>query len=91
MAGVFVSLKFNNQSDSRKDSSTRIHDGFELVSTGVCRIYRQGALSISDWNYLWGLLSLIVVGILDVNVPVQVPAIKEVLFIKADVKLMKRL
>ncbi len=83
--GFFVSLKFNNQSDGRKDSSAGIHDGLELVAAWVRWVYRQVSLSISDRDDLWGLLRLIVVGILDVNIPVQIPAVKEVLFIKANV------
>ena len=84
-------LKFNDQSDGRKDSSRRIHDGFELVAAWVSRIYSQVALRISDWNYEWRLLSLKVVSVLDVKVPVEAPAVKEVLFIHPNVKLMKGL
>ncbi len=91
LGGFFNSLKFNDQSDGRKDSSRRIHDGFELVAAWVCRVYCQVALSISDWDYLWWLLSLKVVSVLDVKVPVEAPAVKEVLFIKAKVQLVKGL
>ena len=84
-------LKFNNQSDGRKDGSARIHDGFELVATRVCRIHSQVALRISDWDHERSLFCLEVVGVLDVKIPVQIPSVKKVLFINANVKLMKRL
>jgi hypothetical protein len=48
-------------------------------------------LSISDWDHEWGLLSLKVVGVLDVKVPIEAPAVKEVLFIHSNVQLMKGL
>jgi hypothetical protein len=82
-------LKFNNQSDGRKNRSRRIQDGFELVAAWVCRIHSQVALCISDWDHEWGLLSLKVVGVLDVKVPIEAPTVKEVLFIHPNVKLMK--
>jgi hypothetical protein len=91
LGGFFYPLKFNNQSDGRKDRSSRIHDGFELVAAWVCRIYCKVALCISDWDHERRLLSLKVVGVLDVEVPVEAPAVKEVLFIHPNVKLMKGL
>jgi len=82
-------LEFNDQPDCGKDISGCIFNQLQLVSARVIGIDEQLTGIIPFWDQQWGLLCLKIVGILDVEVPIEVPIFKKVLVVHAQVELME--